>query len=298
MRGLVRGVAKPERTGFDRLADLDEDRPVIFAANHHSHVDAPTAASPRSPSRGDTSSSSAPPRTTSSRPASPARCRHSPWVRSRSIARGQPQVRRPRGRADRGRLEHPHLPGRRPQSRRLGPTVPRWRGVPLGAHRRAGRAHPPRGHRPHHGQGDEPTPSGPHDRHLRQAHATATRRRRAGRSALASRPRSTSSRTRARRTGGLLGGGRLRALTPVLTGPEGPSWRRAWALGDRKGRTRRAQPRLARPRLRASRRADVYVGRHDPTPPSRTRCPRPRADRRRVEQDARRRRLLPRSGGR
>jgi hypothetical protein len=27
--------------------------------------------------------------------------------------------------------------------------------------------------------------------------------------------------------------------TPVLTGPEGPSWRRAWALGDRKGRTRR-----------------------------------------------------------
>ena len=30
-----------------------------------------------------------------------------------------------------------------------------------------------------------------------------------------------------------------RQLTPVLTGPEGPSWRRAWALGDRKGKTRR-----------------------------------------------------------
>ena len=41
MRGLVRAVANPERTGFDRLSDLDEDLPVIFAANHHSHVDAP-----------------------------------------------------------------------------------------------------------------------------------------------------------------------------------------------------------------------------------------------------------------
>jgi 1-acyl-sn-glycerol-3-phosphate acyltransferase len=41
MRGAVRGVAKPERTGLDRLSDLDRDKPVIFAANHHSHVDAP-----------------------------------------------------------------------------------------------------------------------------------------------------------------------------------------------------------------------------------------------------------------
>ncbi len=41
MRGVVRGVANPERTGLDRLSDLDEDKPVIFAANHHSHVDAP-----------------------------------------------------------------------------------------------------------------------------------------------------------------------------------------------------------------------------------------------------------------
>jgi 1-acyl-sn-glycerol-3-phosphate acyltransferase len=30
-----------------------------------------------------------------------------------------------------------------------------------------------------------------------------------------------------------------RGETPVLTGPEGPSWRRAWALGDRKGRRRK-----------------------------------------------------------
>jgi 1-acyl-sn-glycerol-3-phosphate acyltransferase len=43
---IVRVVAKPERRGLDRLADLrarweDDDvvEPVIFAANHHSHLD-------------------------------------------------------------------------------------------------------------------------------------------------------------------------------------------------------------------------------------------------------------------
>jgi 1-acyl-sn-glycerol-3-phosphate acyltransferase len=41
MRGAVRGVANPERTGLDRLSDLDTKKAVIFAANHHSHVDAP-----------------------------------------------------------------------------------------------------------------------------------------------------------------------------------------------------------------------------------------------------------------
>lgn len=36
---LVRAVARPSVTGLDRIAHLDE--PVIFAANHASHVDAP-----------------------------------------------------------------------------------------------------------------------------------------------------------------------------------------------------------------------------------------------------------------
>lgn len=36
---LVRAVARPTVTGLDRIAHLDE--PVIFAANHASHVDAP-----------------------------------------------------------------------------------------------------------------------------------------------------------------------------------------------------------------------------------------------------------------
>jgi 1-acyl-sn-glycerol-3-phosphate acyltransferase len=46
LQPVVRVVAKPERRGLDRLADLrarweDDDvvEPVIFAANHHSHLD-------------------------------------------------------------------------------------------------------------------------------------------------------------------------------------------------------------------------------------------------------------------
>jgi 1-acyl-sn-glycerol-3-phosphate acyltransferase len=44
VRALVKAVADPEVVGRDRLADLqgeDPVRPVIFAANHQSHVDAP-----------------------------------------------------------------------------------------------------------------------------------------------------------------------------------------------------------------------------------------------------------------
>ncbi|QXC61744.1 1-acyl-sn-glycerol-3-phosphate acyltransferase [Aquihabitans sp. G128] len=38
VRPIIAGLAQPERRGLDRLADLDG--PVIFAANHHSHIDA------------------------------------------------------------------------------------------------------------------------------------------------------------------------------------------------------------------------------------------------------------------
>jgi 1-acyl-sn-glycerol-3-phosphate acyltransferase len=48
LRGLVKAVADPEVVGLDRLADLrasiEDDEPappVVFAANHASHVDAP-----------------------------------------------------------------------------------------------------------------------------------------------------------------------------------------------------------------------------------------------------------------
>ncbi len=43
LRLLVKGVARPEIVGLDRLNDLIEGeyQPVVFAANHHSHLDAP-----------------------------------------------------------------------------------------------------------------------------------------------------------------------------------------------------------------------------------------------------------------
>ena len=65
------------------------------------------------------------------------------------------RVRRPRGRADRRRLEHADLPRGRPQPRRLGPAVPGRRRLPVAALRRAGRAGPRRGHRSHPAQGPQ-----------------------------------------------------------------------------------------------------------------------------------------------
>jgi 1-acyl-sn-glycerol-3-phosphate acyltransferase len=38
LRPVIAGLAQPERRGLDRLADLEG--PAIFAANHHSHLDA------------------------------------------------------------------------------------------------------------------------------------------------------------------------------------------------------------------------------------------------------------------
>jgi 1-acyl-sn-glycerol-3-phosphate acyltransferase len=40
-RPAVAALARPERRGLDRLDDLAGGGPVIFAANHHSHVDTP-----------------------------------------------------------------------------------------------------------------------------------------------------------------------------------------------------------------------------------------------------------------
>ena len=41
MEPVVRVTSRPTVEGLERLASLDEDRPVVFAANHHSHVDTP-----------------------------------------------------------------------------------------------------------------------------------------------------------------------------------------------------------------------------------------------------------------
>lgn len=39
LRPSVAVVAKPDRQGYDRLHSLDHDSPVLFVANHHSHLD-------------------------------------------------------------------------------------------------------------------------------------------------------------------------------------------------------------------------------------------------------------------
>jgi 1-acyl-sn-glycerol-3-phosphate acyltransferase len=41
MGPAILALTRPEVRGLDRLAGLDEERPVVFAANHHSHADTP-----------------------------------------------------------------------------------------------------------------------------------------------------------------------------------------------------------------------------------------------------------------
>ena len=41
LRPVVQALASPTLHGLDRLDTVDRDRPVIFAANHHSHIDTP-----------------------------------------------------------------------------------------------------------------------------------------------------------------------------------------------------------------------------------------------------------------
>ena len=252
MRGLVRAVAHPERTGFDRLSDLDEDRPVIFAANHHSHVDAPLLiTSIPEPWRHKLVVGAAADYFFATRMTgalSALAMGAIPIDRTRV----QPQVRRSRRGADRGRLEHPDLPRGRPESRRLGPAVPRRCGLPLRAHRGAGRPDPSGRHRPHHGQGDEPPAPGTHARDVRQADATTARRRRAV-------TRLTD------RDGGVRAGRRERDRLVVGTTSRGATAdtrahrARRTVVAARMGARRSqgpdapAEPRLARPRLSAPR---------------------------------------------
>jgi len=73
LRPIVAALAAPERSGIDRLHGLGAG-PVVFAANHHSHLDTPCC-SPPSRSRGATRCSWARRPTTSSAPTSRRRRR-------------------------------------------------------------------------------------------------------------------------------------------------------------------------------------------------------------------------------
>ena len=169
-------LATPTVKGLDRLEDLD-GRPVVFAANHHSHVDTPLMLS-----------------------VIPEPWRHHLFIGAAAdyffgnrvtvhalgaghrrhpdrAHQGHPQLRRPGRRAARRRLEHADLPRGRALPRRVGPGLPRRRRLPVAALRGAGRARARRGHRPGAAQGQERAPALPHHRHLRHAAHARSRAR-------------------------------------------------------------------------------------------------------------------------
>jgi len=238
MRGLVRAVANPERTGFDRLSDLDEDRPVIFAANHHSHVDAPLLiTSIPEPWRHKLVVGAAADYFFATRmtgalsalamgaiPIDRTRVnRKSADLAAELIEDGWSILIFPEGGRSPDGWGQPFRGGAAYLSVRTDAPV-----VPIhleGTGRIMGKGmNRPRPGRTvvTFGKPMRPQP-GDDARSLGSRIETAVYE-------LADESATDwwSARRRA-----------ARQLTPVLTGPEGPSWRRAWALGDRKGRTRR-----------------------------------------------------------
>ncbi len=166
-RPLARLVADPLVRGVDGLTGLES--PVIFAANHVSHVDTPLLLT-----------------------CLPLRFRHRTVVAAaadyffdrrwksdafslparrdpRRAVKGQPPLGRPRRRPGRGRLEPGHLPRGRSLPRRVGAAVPRRRRLPGGPHRPADRAGPPRRNPMDAAEGPFDDPTDEDDGHLRHA---------------------------------------------------------------------------------------------------------------------------------
>ena len=222
-------LAAPTVDGLDRLDDLDG--PVVFAANHHSHVDTPLLLSVDPRAVAPPPRRSAPPPTTSSATASRSTL-SALVIGAIPIERTKVSrtLGRPGRRAHRRRLEHADLPRGRPQPRRLGPAVPRRRRLPVAALRGAGRADPRRGHRPHPAQGQDAAPTVDHTVTFGWPHASRRGRGLAPvRGPHRSEP-SPSSATRPPPTGGRPASGPT-GTTPSLQGPEHGAWRRTWALG-------------------------------------------------------------------
>ena len=170
---------RPEILGADRLADLRRStsrKPaaaVIFAPNHHSHLDTPLAdhGHPRAVARAARRRRR---RRLLLRPATltgaASRARRS--TRSRSTANvDRAAVGRPGPRAHRRRLEPRDLPRGRPLTRRLGAAVQGRRRLPVGPDRRARRARVHRRHRLDLRQGHEAPEAGQDEGHVRLAAA-------------------------------------------------------------------------------------------------------------------------------
>ena len=104
VRSVVRGLADPEVFGHDRLDDLrrgrgrdgdDDPPPVIFAPNHHSHLDTGLMVRAVPADVAAPSSSRPPPPTTSSTSAGRPACRRSPSTPCRSTASRPVAIGRP-----------------------------------------------------------------------------------------------------------------------------------------------------------------------------------------------------------
>ena len=145
MRATVKALADPIRVGTDRLDAIDG--PAIFAANHHSHLDAPLLlTSIPEPWRHKIVVGAAADYFFRNRVTSAALGAGHRRLPDRAVE-GQPPVGRPGGRAAGRRVEPADLPRGRPLPRRLGPGPPRRRRLPVRPHRRARRARAHRGHR-------------------------------------------------------------------------------------------------------------------------------------------------------
>ena len=227
-RPLARAVASPQLRGDEGLVDLEA--PVIFAANHASHIDTPLLLA-----------------------CLPLRFRHrtvvaaaadyffdrrwkadtfsfAPGGHPHRTHQGQPAVGRPGRRAAGRRLEPGHLPRGRAVARRLGPGVPRRRRLP-GRHAPGGRwSRPPRRDPAHPAQGRAAGSSGraprsPSGRRCGRPRARtpagSPTRIEAAVATLAD--ESTTDWWTARKAAAA-------GTTPSLQGPDVAPWRRAWAL--------------------------------------------------------------------
>ncbi len=172
---VVHAVASPRVAGLDRIAHLDE--PVIFAANHASHLDAPLLLS-----------------------VIPEKWRHHMFVAGAAdyffdtrvkavtfafLLNAVPIERQRVSRDSANRVAALlaegwsllDLPRGGPQPRRLGPAAPGRGGLAGGTYRPARRASPRRRDPADPGQGRQAAPAGPDPRHVR-APAAGRRRRR------------------------------------------------------------------------------------------------------------------------